>query len=86
MLAVLPHDVGGFFPCRPEGYRTRRRRLLEQAKKEGLPLESFTVHDLRRPGSTLLNELGFNSDWIEQCLARDDVVFVLNALTCEARA
>ena len=44
----------------------------ERAKKEGLPLEHFTVHDLRRTGSTLLNELGFNSDWIEKCLAHED--------------
>lgn len=35
--------------------------VVEQAKKEGLPLEPFTVHDLRRTGSMLLNELGFNS-------------------------
>jgi hypothetical protein len=45
---------------------------VEQAKKEGLLLEPFTVHDLRRTGSTLLNELGFNSDWIEKCLAQED--------------
>ena len=30
------------------------------------------MHDLRRTGSTLLNELGFNSDWIEKCLAHED--------------
>ncbi|OYQ24005.1 integrase [Sandarakinorhabdus cyanobacteriorum] len=46
--------------------------VVEQAKKEGLPLEPFTVHDLRRTGSTLLNELGFNRDWIEKCLAHED--------------
>jgi integrase len=46
--------------------------VVELAKKEGLPLEPFTVHDLRRTGSTLLNELGFNSDWIEKCLAHED--------------
>ena len=46
--------------------------VVARAKKEGLPLESFTVHDLRRTGSTLLNELGFNSDWIEKCLAHED--------------
>ena len=32
--------------------------VVELAKKEGAPLEPFTVHDLRRTGSTLLNELG----------------------------
>jgi integrase len=37
--------------------------VVERAKNERLPLEHFTVHDLRRTGSTLLNELGFNSDW-----------------------
>ena len=35
-------------------------------------MEPFTVHDLRRTGSTLLNELGFNRDWIEKCLAHED--------------
>lgn len=46
--------------------------IVERAKAAGLPLESFTVHDLRRTGSTILNELGFNSDWIEKCLAHED--------------
>ena len=46
--------------------------VVERARAEGLPLEPFTVHDLRRTGSTLLNELGFNSDWIEKCLAHED--------------
>jgi len=54
----------------------RRRRsiactqvIAEKAKESNLPLEPFTVHDLRRTGSTILNELGFNGDWIEKCLA-----------------
>lgn len=46
--------------------------VAERAEKERLPLAPFTVHDLRRTGSTLLNELGFNSDWIEKCLAHED--------------
>lgn len=44
----------------------------KRAKEAGLPLEPFTVHDLRRTGSTLLNEVGFNRDWIEKCLAHED--------------
>ncbi|AXK39648.1 tyrosine-type recombinase/integrase [Crenobacter cavernae] len=44
---------------------------VERAKKEGLPLEDFTVHDLRRTASTLLHEAGFSSDWIEKCLAHE---------------
>lgn len=35
--------------------------------QKGLSLEPFIVHDLRRTGSTQLNTLGFNSDWIEKC-------------------
>ncbi len=46
--------------------------VVERAKVAGLPLEPFTVHDLRRTGSTLLHELGFNQDWIEKCLAHED--------------
>jgi integrase len=46
--------------------------VAARAKKEGVPLEAFTVHDLRRTGSTLLNELGFNRDWIEKCLAHEE--------------
>lgn len=41
------------------------------AKFEGLPLEDFTVHDLRRTASTLLHETGYNTDWIEKCLAHE---------------
>ncbi len=46
--------------------------IVERAQSQQLPLDSFTVHDLRRTGSTILNELGFNSDWIEKCLAHED--------------
>lgn len=46
--------------------------VSERARAAGLPLEPFTVHDLRRTGSTLLNEIGFNGDWIEKCLAYED--------------
>ncbi|CNL07105.1 integrase family protein [Yersinia frederiksenii] len=30
-----------------------------------------TVHDMRRTASTILHEHGFNSDWIEKCLAHE---------------
>ncbi|TBU94663.1 tyrosine-type recombinase/integrase [Phytopseudomonas dryadis] len=46
--------------------------VVQAAKTKGLPLQPFTVHDLRRTGSTLLNEIGFNRDWIEKCLAHED--------------
>ncbi len=46
--------------------------VVERAKVAGVPLEPFTVHDLRRTGSTLLNEAGVKCDWIEKCLAHED--------------
>lgn len=44
---------------------------VERAKTNGLALDDFTVHDLRRTASTLLHEAGFNTDWIEKCLAHE---------------
>lgn len=41
------------------------------AQKEGQKLEKFGPHDLRRTASTLLHEAGFNTDWIEKCLAHE---------------
>ena len=47
--------------------------VAERAKEAKLPLEPLTVHDLHHTaGSTILNELGFNNDWIEKCLAHED--------------
>jgi integrase len=45
--------------------------VVEKAQKEGHELPHFCVHDLRRTGSTLLHEAGFNTDWIEKCLAHE---------------
>ena len=44
---------------------------VEVIRKRGENFESFTVHDLRRTASTLLHEVGYNSDWIEKCLAHE---------------
>lgn len=46
--------------------------VVERAEAANLALEPFTVHDLRRTGSTLLNEAGFNGEWIEKCLAHQE--------------
>lgn len=45
---------------------------VEAARSKGEEFESFTVHDLRRTASSLLNEAGFNRDWIEKCLAHEE--------------
>lgn len=40
-------------------------------RDRGEDFEPFTVHDLRRTASALLHEVGFNSDWVEKCLAHE---------------
>ena len=70
MKAGKPHNV---YRCMSKATLNRvTQTVAERAKEAKLPLEPFTVHDLRRTGSTILNELGFNSDWIEKCLAHED--------------
>lgn len=41
------------------------------AQSEGKTLAKFGPHDLRRTASTLLHEAGYNTDWIEKCLAHE---------------
>jgi integrase len=72
VLDVLPSRYAADAPMSRATFNRVTYLVVEQAKNEGLPLEPFTVHDLRRTGSTLLNELGFNRDWIEKCLAHED--------------
>lgn len=69
---LLPSRYDADAPMSRATFNRVTSSIFEQAKADGLPLEAFTVHDLRRTGSTLLNELGFNSDWIEKCLAHED--------------
>lgn len=45
--------------------------VVDLAKKEELALADLCVHDLRRTASTLLHEAGYNTDWIEKCLAHE---------------
>ncbi|SFJ71786.1 site-specific integrase [Bradyrhizobium sp. Gha] len=69
---LLPSRYDADAPMSRATFNRITYAVVERAKEQGLPLEPFTVHDLRRTGSTLLNELGFNSDWIEKCLAHED--------------
>lgn len=69
---LLPSRYDADAPMSRATFNRVTYSVVELAKRDGLPLGAFTVHDLRRTGSTLLNELGFNSDWIEKCLAHED--------------
>lgn len=42
---------------------------VKRINEKDIEFEPVTVHDLRRTASTLLHEAGYNSDWIEKCLA-----------------
>src|SRR5690625_7450203 len=83
ILVALKTCAGGsnyLFPARYDGDQcmsmgTLNRvtlKISERAREKGLALGPFTVHDLRRPGSTLLNAVGFNRDWAAKGLARED--------------
>jgi integrase len=69
---ILPSRYDSDAPMSRATFNRVTMAVVARAEKQGLPLQPFTVHDLRRTGSTLLNELGFNSDWIEKCLAHED--------------
>jgi integrase len=69
---LLPSRYDADAPMSRATFNRVTYAVVERAKKERLPVEPFTVHDLRRTASTLLNELGFNSGWIEKCLAHED--------------
>ena len=69
---VLPSRYDADEPMSRATFNRVTAAIVELAKKDELPLGHFTVHDLRRTGSTLLNEIGFNSDWVEKCLAHED--------------
>ena len=69
---LLPSRYDADAPMSRATFNRVTTAVVSRAKKECVPLEPFTVHDLRRTGSTLLNELGFNSDWIEKCLAHEE--------------
>jgi integrase len=68
---ILPHR---YEPGKPMNGATLNRVLVavvEVANRDGVALDHFSPHDLRRTASTLLHEAGYNTDWIEKCLAHE---------------
>ena len=68
---LLPSRYDADEPMSRATFNRVTTAIASLAEKDELPLAPFTVHDLRRTASTLLNEVGFNSDWIEKCLAHE---------------
>lgn len=69
---ILPSRYDADAPMSRATFNRVTSAIAERAGERGLPLEPFTVHDLRRTASTLLHEMGFNSDWIEKGLAHEE--------------
>lgn len=69
---VLPSRYDADAPMSRATFNRVTTSIAQLASKEDLALAPFTVHDLRRTGSTQLNEFGFNRDWIEKCLAHEE--------------
>ncbi len=56
---LLPSRYDADEPMSRATFNRLTAAIVELAKKDELLLSHFTVHDLRRTGSTLLNEVGF---------------------------
>ena len=55
---LLPSRYDADAPMSRATFNRITSAIALRAKQDGLPLAPFTVHDLRRTGSTLLNEWG----------------------------
>jgi len=68
-LKPLAGDSEWVLPSRSCQKRPFAHNALNQALVSmSLPMAAFTIHDLRRTGSTLLHEKGFPSDVVEKAL------------------
>lgn len=60
------------FPSRGDLHQPIAHSTLNQAVRSlEIDVRDFVIHDFRRTASTHLHEAGFNSDWIEKCLAHE---------------
>ncbi len=69
-LKFLAGDSTYVFPSRNDHRRPISKTTLNCAVRTlELNVRDFVIHDFRRTASTLLHEQGYNSDWVEKCLA-----------------
>ncbi|MTW13429.1 tyrosine-type recombinase/integrase [Pseudoduganella eburnea] len=68
---VLPSRYDADLPISNATLNSVTTSVSRSAREAGRPLADFTPHDLRRTASTLLHEAGYNTDWIEKCLAHE---------------
>ncbi len=71
-LKGLASGSAWVFPSRGDLNRPIAHSTLNQAVRSlEIDVRDFVIHDFRRTASTHLHEAGFNSDWIEKCLAHE---------------
>lgn len=71
-LKQLSSGSAWVFPSRNSLSRHISDTTLNHAIRTlDLDIQQFVIHDFRRTASTHLHEAGFNSDWIEKCLAHE---------------
>jgi integrase len=68
---VLPSRYDSDLPMSAATLNRVLSSTYKAAQKDGEQLGKFGPHDLRRTASTLLHEAGYNTDWIEKCLAHE---------------
>lgn len=68
---VLPSRYDSDIPMSSATLNQVLTLTYKLAQKEGKSLAKFGPHDLRRTASTFLHEAGYNTDWIEKCLAHE---------------
>jgi integrase len=71
-LKTLASGSEWVFPSRGDLNQPIAHSTLNQAVRSlEIDVRDFVIHDFRRTASTHLHEAGFNSDWIEKCLAHE---------------
>ncbi len=68
---VLPSRYDSDLPVSAATLNRVLMLTYQAAQKDGESLAKFGPHDLRRTASTLLHEVGYNTDWIKKCLAHE---------------
>lgn len=71
-LKALAGGSDWVFPSRGSLKQPIAKSTLNVAVRAlAVDVRDFVIHDFRRTASTHLHEAGFNSDWIEKCLAHE---------------
>ena len=71
-LQSLACGSAWMFPSRGTLDHPIAKNTLNNAVRSlDVDVRDFVIHDFRRTASTILHESGFNTDWVEKCLAHE---------------